>query len=176
VSESPRYVGRAVTALAADPDRQRWSQSSLTSGQLAVTYGFTDIDGSRPNPWKYMEDVEAGRAADPVSYRQKGNFNGWNSNRRALFLGGLGRLVWKQTRPSTRPIKCRSNRWSLLERGGRRGCLVHRADLVGIDPLKERHCLQDEGSTLKVYTGLSHGMCTINADQINSDLLSFIKA
>jgi non-heme chloroperoxidase len=33
-----------------------------------------------------------------------------------------------------------------------------------------------KGSTLKVYPGLSHGMSTINADQINADLLSFIKA
>jgi non-heme chloroperoxidase len=33
-----------------------------------------------------------------------------------------------------------------------------------------------KGSTLKVYPGLSHGMCTINQDQINSDLLAFIKA
>src|SRR5688500_2988703 len=69
VSESPRYVGRAVAALAADPDRQRWSQRSVTSGQLAVTYGFTDIDGSQPDSSKYIEDVEAGRGADPASYR-----------------------------------------------------------------------------------------------------------
>jgi non-heme chloroperoxidase len=33
-----------------------------------------------------------------------------------------------------------------------------------------------KGSTLKVYPGLSHGMCTINKDQINSDLLAFIKS
>jgi non-heme chloroperoxidase len=33
-----------------------------------------------------------------------------------------------------------------------------------------------KGSTLKVYPGLSHGMCTVNKDQINSDLLAFIKA
>ena len=32
------------------------------------------------------------------------------------------------------------------------------------------------GSTLKVYPGLSHGMCTINKDQINADLLAFFKA
>ena len=33
-----------------------------------------------------------------------------------------------------------------------------------------------KGSTLKVYPGLSHGMCTVNKDQINADLLAFIKA
>ena len=69
VSESPRYVGRAVAALAADPDRQRWNQRSVTSGQLAATYGFTDLDGSRPDVWKYIDDVEAGRDADPENYR-----------------------------------------------------------------------------------------------------------
>jgi hypothetical protein len=41
----------------------------VTSGQLAVTYGFTDIDGSRPDVWRYMEDVEAGRDADLENYR-----------------------------------------------------------------------------------------------------------
>jgi NAD(P)-dependent dehydrogenase (short-subunit alcohol dehydrogenase family) len=69
VSESPRFVGRAVAALAADPDRHRWNQQSATSGQLARIYGFTDLDGSQPNVWKYNEDVEAGVSANPESYR-----------------------------------------------------------------------------------------------------------
>jgi NAD(P)-dependent dehydrogenase (short-subunit alcohol dehydrogenase family) len=69
VSESPRYVGRAVAALAADSERQRWNQRSVTSGELALTYGFTDVDGSQPNAWKYMEDLEAGLSADPKNYR-----------------------------------------------------------------------------------------------------------
>jgi NAD(P)-dependent dehydrogenase (short-subunit alcohol dehydrogenase family) len=50
-SESPRYVGRAVAALAADPERARWNQRSVTSAQLAREYGFTDLDGSRPDAW-----------------------------------------------------------------------------------------------------------------------------
>jgi NAD(P)-dependent dehydrogenase (short-subunit alcohol dehydrogenase family) len=50
-SESPRYVGRAVAALAADPKRARWNQRSLTSAQLAREYGFVDIDGSQPDSW-----------------------------------------------------------------------------------------------------------------------------
>jgi NAD(P)-dependent dehydrogenase (short-subunit alcohol dehydrogenase family) len=41
LSESPRYVGRAVVALAADPDRARWNQKSVSSGQLASEYSFT---------------------------------------------------------------------------------------------------------------------------------------
>ena len=65
VSESPRYVGRAVAALAADADRPRWNQQSLTSGQLAHVYGFTDVDGSRPDVWRYMEDESAGKAKAP---------------------------------------------------------------------------------------------------------------
>jgi hypothetical protein len=50
-SESPRYAGRAVAALAADPNRARWNQQSVTSAQLAREYGFTDIDGSQPDSW-----------------------------------------------------------------------------------------------------------------------------
>lgn len=50
-SETPRYVGRAVAALAADPGRARWNQSSVTSAQLAREYGFTDVDGSQPDGW-----------------------------------------------------------------------------------------------------------------------------
>jgi len=50
-SESPRYVGRAVAALAADADRARWNQRSVTSAQLAGEYGFSDLDGTRPDSW-----------------------------------------------------------------------------------------------------------------------------
>jgi NAD(P)-dependent dehydrogenase (short-subunit alcohol dehydrogenase family) len=70
VSESPRFVGRAVAALAADPQRARWNQRSVTSGQLAAEYGFTDLDGSRPDVWRYNQDVEGGKKdADPNDYR-----------------------------------------------------------------------------------------------------------
>jgi NAD(P)-dependent dehydrogenase (short-subunit alcohol dehydrogenase family) len=68
-SESPRYVGRAVAALAADPERARWNQASVTVGDLAADYGFTDIDGSQPQSWRYMADEEAGRDVDPDDYR-----------------------------------------------------------------------------------------------------------
>ncbi|MFG3257667.1 SDR family oxidoreductase [Streptomyces sp. NPDC048172] len=50
-SESPRYVGRGVAAVAADPDRARWNQRSVTSAELAREYGFTDTDGTRPDSW-----------------------------------------------------------------------------------------------------------------------------
>jgi NAD(P)-dependent dehydrogenase (short-subunit alcohol dehydrogenase family) len=69
-SESPRYVGRAVAALASDPGRARYNQRSLTSGELAEVYGFTDVDGSRPDVWRYMQAVDNGaRDADPNDYR-----------------------------------------------------------------------------------------------------------
>jgi NAD(P)-dependent dehydrogenase (short-subunit alcohol dehydrogenase family) len=70
ISESPRFVGRAVAALAADPDVVRRSGGSFSSGGLAQEYGFTDVDGSRPDCWRYMVEVQdAGRPADPVGYR-----------------------------------------------------------------------------------------------------------
>jgi NAD(P)-dependent dehydrogenase (short-subunit alcohol dehydrogenase family) len=69
LSETPRYVGRAVAALAADPKRARWNQQSLTSGQLAAEYGFTDLDGSRPDVWRFMDDQEKGRAQPYEKYR-----------------------------------------------------------------------------------------------------------
>src|SRR4051794_30306862 len=65
ISESPRFVGRAVAALAADPDRHRYDGRSLSSGELARVYGFTDLDGSRPDAWRYVVEVQdAGRPAD----------------------------------------------------------------------------------------------------------------
>jgi len=50
ISETPTYTGRAVAALAADPEVARWNQASISSGQLAQEYGFTDVDGSTPTP------------------------------------------------------------------------------------------------------------------------------
>ena len=70
ISESPAFVGRAVAALAADPDVARWSGQSLSSGQLAKVYGFTDLDGSQPEAWRYLPEVQdAGRPADTTGYR-----------------------------------------------------------------------------------------------------------
>lgn len=70
ISETPRFVGRAVAALAADPDRRRWNGRSLSSGGLAKEYGFTDLDGSAPDAWRYVVEVQdAGRPADVTGYR-----------------------------------------------------------------------------------------------------------
>ncbi|MFF0481789.1 SDR family oxidoreductase [Streptomyces sp. NPDC004435] len=68
VSESPVYVGRAVAALAADPDRRRWTGQSLSSGGLAKEYGFTDADGSRPDAWGFIVAGETG-TPDVADYR-----------------------------------------------------------------------------------------------------------
>ena len=70
ISESPLFVGRAVAALAQDPDVARWNGQSLSSGQLAKIYGFTDRDGSRPDAWRYVVEVQdAGKPADVTGYR-----------------------------------------------------------------------------------------------------------
>ena len=70
ISETPTFVGRAVAALAADPDVSRWNGKSLSSGQLARVYGFTDLDGSQPDAWRYMVEVQdPGRPADVRGYR-----------------------------------------------------------------------------------------------------------
>jgi NAD(P)-dependent dehydrogenase (short-subunit alcohol dehydrogenase family) len=70
ISESPRFVGRAVAALAADPDLHRRNGGSFSSGGLAREYGFTDVDGSQPDAWRYIVEVQdAGRPADPTGYR-----------------------------------------------------------------------------------------------------------
>ena len=70
ISETPRYVGRAVAHLAGDPEVVRWSGQSLSSGQLAQVYGFTDLDGSQPDCWRYIREVQdTGKPADATGYR-----------------------------------------------------------------------------------------------------------
>jgi NAD(P)-dependent dehydrogenase (short-subunit alcohol dehydrogenase family) len=70
ISETPRFVGRAVAALAADPEVARWNGQSLSSGHLAQVYGFTDLDGTRPDCWRYITEVrERGLPADDTGYR-----------------------------------------------------------------------------------------------------------
>jgi NAD(P)-dependent dehydrogenase (short-subunit alcohol dehydrogenase family) len=70
ISESPAFVGRAVAALARDPDVARWNGKSLSSGQLAKVYGFTDLDGSQPDAWRYLTEVQdPGKPADVTGYR-----------------------------------------------------------------------------------------------------------
>lgn len=70
ISETPRYIGRAVAHLAADLEVARWNGQSLSSGQLAKVYGFTDLDGSQPDAFRYLQEVqELGKPADAAGYR-----------------------------------------------------------------------------------------------------------
>ena len=70
ISETPRYVGRAVASLALDSDLTRWNGQSLSSGQLAKVYNFYDLDGSQPDCWRYITEVqEAGKSANALGYR-----------------------------------------------------------------------------------------------------------
>ena len=71
ISESPRFVGRAVAALAGDSDVARWNGQSLSSGRLAQVYGFTDVDGTQPDCWRYMVEVveREGATAGDEGYR-----------------------------------------------------------------------------------------------------------
>jgi NAD(P)-dependent dehydrogenase (short-subunit alcohol dehydrogenase family) len=70
ISESPAFVGRAVAALAADPGVSRWNGQTVSSGELARVYGFTDLDGSQPDAWRYLVEVQdAGKPADATGYR-----------------------------------------------------------------------------------------------------------
>src|ERR687895_692501 len=57
-------------AFAQDPDVSRWNGKSLSSGQLAKIYGFTDLDGSQPDAWRYVTEVQdAGKPADVTGCR-----------------------------------------------------------------------------------------------------------
>jgi NAD(P)-dependent dehydrogenase (short-subunit alcohol dehydrogenase family) len=70
LSESPRFVGRGIAAMAADTDRHRWHQQSVTSGELALHYGCTDVDDTAPDVWRFMEEVREGAVdAHPDDYR-----------------------------------------------------------------------------------------------------------
>jgi hypothetical protein len=73
MAESPNYVGRAVVALATDPDVSRWAGEPLSSWSLMRAYGFTDLDGTRPDwgRW-YTEVFQAGldpTTVNPATYR-----------------------------------------------------------------------------------------------------------
>lgn len=70
ISESPAYTGRGVAAMAADPEVGRWSGQVVSSGQLAREYGFTDVDGTQPDCWRYVVEVQdRDLPADDAGYR-----------------------------------------------------------------------------------------------------------
>jgi NAD(P)-dependent dehydrogenase (short-subunit alcohol dehydrogenase family) len=62
-SETPFYIGRAVAALAADPNVMEKSGKALATWNLAPEYGFTDVDGRQPNWERYYRE----QVADPTA-------------------------------------------------------------------------------------------------------------
>jgi hypothetical protein len=58
--ETPRFSGRAVVALASDPDVMRWTASAITTRRAALEYGFTDVDGHQP-----PQEMRIGRHLGP---------------------------------------------------------------------------------------------------------------
>lgn len=70
ISETPRFVGRAVAALSMDDNRYELNGQSFSSGELAKKYDFVDIDGSQPDCFRYLvEVVEAGKPANVEGYK-----------------------------------------------------------------------------------------------------------
>ncbi|WP_227870087.1 MULTISPECIES: SDR family oxidoreductase [Streptomyces] len=69
IAESPLLVGRSAAALAGDPGVARFNGQSLSSGQLAREYGFTDADGSQPDAWRYIPDYQDDPTVDVARYR-----------------------------------------------------------------------------------------------------------
>lgn len=55
-SETPVFVGRAIAALAADPEVGNKAGRVFSSWSLSREYGFTDVDGNRPDWGRYLED------------------------------------------------------------------------------------------------------------------------
>ena len=67
-SETPLYVGRAVAALAADPQVGRRAGAAWFAADLAVDYGFTDADGAAPDFWRTVERwLDRALDAEPLS-------------------------------------------------------------------------------------------------------------
>jgi NAD(P)-dependent dehydrogenase (short-subunit alcohol dehydrogenase family) len=69
-SESPTYVARGIVALASDPDVSRYAGRVVSSAELARTYGVTDVDGTQPDCWRYLIEIQLpGRPATELGYR-----------------------------------------------------------------------------------------------------------
>jgi len=64
-SETPNYVGRAIAALAADENRAELSGGVYSSHTLSERYGFTDVDGRRPNIYANIAEHLAAMGMQP---------------------------------------------------------------------------------------------------------------
>lgn len=63
-SETPHFVGRAVVALASDPNVYEKAGKAFSSGGLSDEYGFTDLNGAKPNFQTYFKDAELKKAQE----------------------------------------------------------------------------------------------------------------
>jgi NAD(P)-dependent dehydrogenase (short-subunit alcohol dehydrogenase family) len=63
-SETPRYIGRAVAALAADPDKRRFAGQALSTWGLSEIYDFTDVDGSRPHWGRHFATLKTQNSSE----------------------------------------------------------------------------------------------------------------
>jgi NAD(P)-dependent dehydrogenase (short-subunit alcohol dehydrogenase family) len=69
-SETPTYVGRAVVALAGAPDVSRYAGKVLSTAEVARTYGITDVDGTQPDSWRYLAEIQGpGLPPTELGYR-----------------------------------------------------------------------------------------------------------
>jgi NAD(P)-dependent dehydrogenase (short-subunit alcohol dehydrogenase family) len=66
VSETPRYLGRGIAALAADPEVSRFAGKTVASWTLMREYGFTDLDGTQPDWGRWADDVVS-TGVDPTT-------------------------------------------------------------------------------------------------------------
>lgn len=64
ISETPTMLARGIAALAADPHREAWNTSSVSSFELAEHYDLTDLDGSRPDAWSFITAMETTPVTD----------------------------------------------------------------------------------------------------------------
>lgn len=73
ISETPAYLARGVAALVTDPEVARFAGRTLASWTLMRTYGFTDLDGTRPDYGRWLSEVRrAGldpATTDPAPFR-----------------------------------------------------------------------------------------------------------
>jgi NAD(P)-dependent dehydrogenase (short-subunit alcohol dehydrogenase family) len=73
MSETPHYLGRAIAALASDPEVARFNGKTTASWTLMHEYGFTDIDGTRPDWGRWYEEIvvpgKDPKTVDATAYR-----------------------------------------------------------------------------------------------------------
>jgi NAD(P)-dependent dehydrogenase (short-subunit alcohol dehydrogenase family) len=111
-SETPRYVGRAVAALAADPNLRAKAGGAYFTADLAEEYGFTDVDGRQPHFWKSvlarLEPELAGDADLSPSARMQASSRYQRLHSSAAHADEAraiaGRLGWKRLGAGLQPV------------------------------------------------------------------------